>query len=129
MNPRDSKSFILEDVRLHRIMRRAVTFGDIVPPDVTKNDGKERGQYFIGMSADAMGTTEFLLKQWANDGNSMNLGEEKDPMLGVQKDGLFTKPDDPLIKRYHGLQTYNIMKGGEYCFIPSLSALKWISEL
>ena len=130
MNPRDSKSFVLEDERLHRIIRKSVTFGDIVPPEVTKNDGKERGQYFIGISADAMGTLEFLQKQWANDGNSQNLGTEKDPMIGVQdEDALFSAPGEPLIKRYRGLQTYNIVKGGEYCFIPSISALKWISEL
>lgn len=130
MNPRDSKTFVLEDERLHRIIRRSVTFGDIVPPDVTKDDGKERGQYFMGISANAMGTLEFLQKQWANDGNSQNLGTEKDPMIGVQdKEGRFTMPADPLVKRYRGLQTFNIVKGGEYCFIPSLSALKWISEL
>ena len=130
MNPRDSKSFVLEDERLHRIIRKSVTFGDIVPPEVTKNDGKERGQYFIGISADAMGTLEFLQKQWANDGNAQNLGTEKDPMIGVQdEDALFSVPGEPLIKRYRGLQTYNIVKGGEYCFIPSISALKWISEL
>ena len=130
MNPRDSKTFVLEDERLHRIIRRSVTFGDIVPLEVTKDDGKERGQYFMGISANAMGTLEFLLKQWANDGNSQNLGTEKDPLIGVQdKDGLFTVPADPLVKRYRGLSTFNIMKGGEYCFIPSLSALKWISEL
>ncbi|MGE8429992.1 MAG: Dyp-type peroxidase [Sphingobacterium sp.] len=129
MNPRDSKSFIMEDGRLHRIIRRAVSFGDIVPPEVTVNDGKERGQFFIGISADAMGTLEFLQKQWANNGNSVNLGDEKDPMIGVQRNGVFTCPADPLVKRYHNLQTFNIVKGGEYCFIPSLSALKWISEL
>ncbi|GAB4053094.1 Dyp-type peroxidase [Spirosoma litoris] len=130
MNPRDSKTFVLEDERLHRIIRRSVTFGDIVPPDVTKDDKKERGLYFMGISANAMGTLEFLQKQWANDGNSQNLGTEKDPMIGVQdKEGLFTMPADPLVKRYRGLQTFNIVKGGEYCFIPSISALKWISEL
>ncbi len=129
MNPRDSKNFVMEDVRLHRIIRKSVTFGDIVPPEVTKNDGKERGQYFLAISADAMGTMEFLQGQWVNDGNSQNLGTETDPLISVQKDGLFTVPADPMVKRYHNLQTYNIVKGGEYCFIPSLSALKWISEL
>lgn len=129
MNPRDTRGVILEDVRLHRIIRKSVTFGDIVPPDVTKDDGKERGQYFIGISANAMGTLEFLQKQWANDGNSQNLGEEKDPMIGVQEDGLFSQPGEPIVQRYRGLQTFNIVKGGEYCFLPSLSALKWMSEL
>ncbi len=129
MNPRDARNSVLQDIRLHRIIRKSVSFGDIVPPEITENDGKERGQFFMGISADAMGTLEFLLKQWANDGNFISLGEEKDPMIGVQQEGLFTKPSDPMVDRYHGLQTYNIMKGGDYCFLPSLTALKWISEL
>ncbi|MGB3150526.1 MAG: Dyp-type peroxidase [Maribacter sp.] len=129
MNPRDARSSVLQDVRLHRIIRKSVSFGDIVTPDVTKDDGKERGQFFIGISADAMGTLEFLLKQWANDSNFISLGEERDPLIGVQEDGLFTKPAEPIVKRYHKLRTFNIMKGGEYCFLPSITAIKWISDL
>jgi hypothetical protein len=26
------------------------------------------------------------------------------------------------------VQTFNVMKGGEYLFMPSLSALKWLAE-
>ena len=35
MNPHDSKDFILSDVRIHRIVRRSVGFGEVLPPDVT----------------------------------------------------------------------------------------------
>ena len=135
MNPRDSKDFILSDVRIHRIVRRSVGFGEVLPPDVTEDDGKERGLFFIGINAHAMETVEFLQSQWINDGNFMSLGEEKDPMLGVHhgdKDDAadtFTVPADPIRQRYHGIETFNTLYGGEYLFIPSLSALKWISEL
>ncbi|MES1964297.1 peroxidase [Psychrobacter sp. AH5] len=140
MNPRDSKDFILSDVRIHRIVRRSVGFGEVLPPDVTEDDGKQRGLFFIGINAHAMETVEFLQSQWINDGNFMSLGEEKDPMLGlhnVKKNGgdkdsdadKFTVPADPIRKRYHGIETFNTLYGGEYLFIPSLSALKWISEL
>lgn len=135
MNPRDSKDFILSDVRIHRIVRRSVGFGEVLPADVTKDDGKERGLFFIGINAHAMETVEFLQSQWINDGNFMSLGEEKDPMLGVHhgdKDAAadtFTVPADPIRQRYHGIETFNTLYGGEYLFIPSLSALKWISEL
>lgn len=135
MNPRDSKDFILSDVRIHRIVRRSVGFGNVLAPDVTEDDGKERGLFFIGINAHAMETVEFLQSQWINDGNFMSLGEEKDPVLGLHqgdKDSAadkFTVPADPIRKRYHGIETFNILYGGEYLFIPSLSALKWISEL
>ena len=135
MNPRDSKDFILSDVRIHRIIRRSVGFGDVLPPDVTKDDGKQRGLFFIGINAHAMETVEFLQSQWINDGNFMSLGDERDPVLGLHegdKDNAadtFTVPADPIRKRYHGIETFNTLYGGEYLFIPSLSALKWISEL
>lgn len=135
MNPRDSKGFILSDVRIHRIVRRSVGFGSLLAPDVLEDDGKERGLFFIGINAHAMETVEFLQSQWINDGNFMSLGEERDPVLGLHhgdKDSdadTFTVPADPIRKRYHGIETFNTLKGGEYLFIPSLSALKWISEL
>ena len=135
MNPRKTKDFILADVRLHRIIRRSVSYGDIVPPNVTEDDGKERGLFFIGINAHAMDTLEFLQGQWVNDGNFMNLGEERDPLLGVHHgdkndDGdTFTEPADPIRKRHTGIFQFNTVQGGEYLFIPSLSALKWISEL
>lgn len=135
MNPRDSKDFILSDVRIHRIIRRSVGFGEVLPPEVTQDDGKQRGLFFIGINAHAMETVEFLQSQWINDGNFMSLGEEKDPMVGLHhgdKDSdadKFTVPADPIRKRYHGIETFNTLYGGEYLFIPSLSALKWISEL
>ena len=130
LNPRDSKDFILADVRLHRIIRKPLAFGSIVPPEIIEDDGQERGQFFVGISAKAMDTLEFLQGQWINDGNFANLGEEKDPMVGLNEgEGVFTVPQEPLRKRYHGLQTFNTLEGGEYCFIPSISALKWISDL
>lgn len=135
MNPRDSKDFILSDVNIHRIIRRSVGFGEVLPPDVTEDDGKERGLFFIGINAHAMETVEFLQSQWINDGNFMSLGEEKDPMLGLHNGDKesdadkFTVPTDPIRKRYHGIETFNTLYGGEYLFIPSLSALKWMSQL
>lgn len=135
MNPRNTKDFILSDVRLHRIIRRSVSYGDIVPPHVTKDDGKPRGLIFIGINAHAMDTLEFLQSQWINDGNFMNLGEERDPLLGVHEGNdhaeadVFSVPAEPIRQRHTGILQFNTLQGGEYLFIPSLSALKWISEL
>ena len=82
-----------------------------------------------------MNTLEFLQSQWINDGNFMNLGEERDPLLGVHngdneaESDTFTEPSDPIRKRHKGILQFNTLQGGEYLFIPSISALKWISEL
>ena len=55
---------------------------------------------------------------------------EKDPLVG-SNDGsaTFTIPRSPVRRRLHGLQRFTVTRGGEYCFVPSLSALRWLSEL
>jgi hypothetical protein len=32
-------------------------------------------------------------------------------------------------RRVHGIDTFNVLRGGEYVFMPSLSALRWIGRL
>ncbi|WP_225827069.1 hypothetical protein [Streptomyces naphthomycinicus] len=60
----------------------------------------------------------------------MDLGDERDPNVGLQEDGAtFTIPQHPVRRRIHGIQTFNVPGGGEYFFMPSLSALRWIGDL
>jgi deferrochelatase/peroxidase EfeB len=55
--------------------------------------------------------------------------------LGVSEDSLqedgatFTIPQEPVRRRIHGVETFNVLRGGEYFFLPSLSALRWIGNL
>jgi hypothetical protein len=43
-----------------------------------------------------MATMEFLQSEWINNGNFMNLGDERDPNVGLQEDGAtFTIPQHP----------------------------------
>ena len=68
---------------------------------------------------------EFLQQEWINNGNFMGLGDERDPNVGLQEDGAtFTIPQQPVRRRIHGIQTFNVLRGGEYFFMPSLSALE-----
>ena len=49
---------------------------------------------------------------------------------GLQEEGAtFTIPKAPVRRRIHGIQTFNVLRGGEYMFMPSLSALKWLADL
>ena len=132
MNPRDTKLTRLTDVNLHRVIRRGTTYG----PPYDKNalseadDQVARGAYFLFISAKAMATIEFLQQEWINDGNFMGIGNERDPIIGLQgSDSTFTIPKDPVRHRVHGIETFNVLRGGEYFFMPSLSALKWLGEL
>jgi hypothetical protein len=77
-----------------------------------------------------MPTMEFLQQEWINNGNFMSLGDERDPNVGLQEDGAtFTIPAEPVRRRIHGIPTFNVLRGGEYFFMPSLSALRWIGDL
>ena len=77
-----------------------------------------------------MATLEFLQQEWINNGNFMRLGDERDPNIGLQQDGAtFTIPREPVRRRIHGIQTFNVLRGGEYFFMPSVSALKWLGDL
>src|SRR5215467_2319072 len=132
MNPRDTELARLTDVNIHRIIRRGTTYGAPYDPNVLSDEDDEvpRGAYFLFISAKAMATIEFLQQEWINDGNFMGLGSERDPIIGLQnEDATFTIPKEPVRRRVHGIETFNVLRGGEYFFMPSLSALKWIAEL
>jgi Dyp-type peroxidase family len=132
MNPRDTEMALLADVNLHRLIRRSTTYGAPYDPDATSahDDKVPRGLHFLFLSAKAMATMEFLQEEWINSGNFMNLGDERDPNVGLQEEGAtFTIPRDPVRRRIHDIHTFNVLRGGEYFFMPSLSALSWIGNL
>jgi len=131
MNPRDTELARLTDVNIHRIIRRGTTFGVPYDPNVLSDDDNvQRGAYFLFISAKAMATIEFLQQEWINDGNFIGVGDERDPIVGLQEEGAtFTIPREPVRHRVHGIETFNVLRGGEYFFMPSLTALKWLGEL
>jgi Dyp-type peroxidase family len=132
MNPRDTKLTRLTDVNIHRLIRRGATYG--APYDANAlseaDDEVPRGAIFLFISAKAMATIEFLQQEWVNDGNFIGIGNERDPIIGRQdEDAVFTIPREPVRRRVHGIETFNVLRGGEYFFMPSLSALRWLGEL
>jgi Dyp-type peroxidase family len=132
MNPRDTQLTRLTDVNIHRVIRRGTTYGPPYDPNDFSElaDTTPRGAIFLLLSAKAMATLEFLQKEWINDGNFIGAGDERDPIIGLQEEGAtFTIPRKPARRRIHGIQTFNVLKGGEYFFMPSLSALNWLANL
>jgi len=132
MNPRDTHLSRLTDVNIHRLIRRGTTYGEPYDPNALseEDDKVPRGAYFLFISAKAMATIEFLQQEWINDGNFIGVGGEHDPIIGLQDEGAtFTIPREPVRRRLHGIETFNVLRGGEYFFMPSLSALRWLAEL
>lgn len=131
MNPRDTKLTRLTDVKIHRLIRRGTTYGPPYDPNALSeaDDEVARGAIFLFISAKAMATIEFLQQEWINDGNFIGIGDERDPIIGLQEEGAhFTIPKDPVRRLVRGIQTFNVMRGGEYFFMPSISALNWLAN-
>jgi Dyp-type peroxidase family len=127
-NPRDSS--IAGYARIHRMIRRGTAYGPLLPEGVLEDDGADRGLMFAFVGAHIGRQFEFVQSQWINDGVFFGAGEDKDPIMGSSdNNGTFTIPRKPVRRKLHGIPNFVITRGGEYCFMPGLSALRWLSNL
>ncbi len=120
----------------HRLIRRGMPYGPTYDPK-QPYDGIERGLlgYFINSSIENQ--YEFVLGHWVNDSEfagAVRLNpKSKDPMVGTQDpaESIFVIPQtngEPPIK-VTGFSTFVTTKAAAYCFLPSITAIKFISNL
>ena len=127
-NPRDAS--IAGVVRIHRMIRRGTAYGPLLPEGVVDDDGADRGIIFAFVGAHIGRQFEFVQSQWINDGIFFGAGKDKDPVVGSNGDGGdFTVPRKPVRRRIQGIPNFVVTRGGEYCFMPGLRALRWLSDL
>lgn len=127
-NPRDAS--VAGAPRLHRMIRRGTVYGPPLPKGVLKDDAVDRGIMFAFIGAHIKRQFEFVQSEWMNDGVFIGSPTEKDPVTGANDGtGVFTQPRRPVRRRLQGLPRFVITRGGEYCFMPSLSALRWLGDL
>jgi Dyp-type peroxidase family len=118
------------DVRLHRMIRRGTSYGPMLPDGVLEDDGVDRGIIFVFAGAHLKRQFEFVKTQWLNDGIFIGAPLESDPLVGPHHDpSSFTIPQRPIRRRLQDLPPFVVTRGGEYCFAPSLSALRWLAEI
>jgi deferrochelatase/peroxidase EfeB len=120
----------------HRLIRRGLPYGPAY--DHTQPyDGLERGLLGYFINSNIENQYEFVLSEWVNDAafaGSVRLNPKaKDPMIGVQnpEESIFVIPQAngaPPIK-VTGLSTFVTTKAAAYCFLPSITALKFIAGL
>jgi len=127
MNPRDS--FIIGLPRLHRMIRRGTNYGPPLPPGVQEDDGIDRGLLFAFVGAHLDRQFEFIQREWANDGKFIGAPAEKDPLVSTSDGREFTIPKQPIRLHLKGLPAFVVNRGGEYCFMPGLRALRWLADL
>ena len=96
------------------------------PKDRHEDDGAERGLLFICLNADIARQFEFVQQTWILNKNFATLYDETDPLVGPK--GRFTIGEQPL-RRIVEVETFIQSAGGEYFFLPSLPALKYLASL
>jgi hypothetical protein len=102
----------------------------MLPESVMEDDGVDRGIIFVGIAANLERQFEFLKTEWVSQGLFFGAPDEKDPLVGPNNgNDMFTIPQRPIRRRLTDVPAFVVNRGGEYCFIPSLSALRWLSEL
>jgi Dyp-type peroxidase family len=127
-NPRDAK--IAGVARIHRMIRRGTAYGPLLPEGVSEDDGADRGIIFAFVGAHIGRQFEFVQSQWINDGVFFGADQDKDPLAGAMgSNESFTIPRKPVRKRLHGIPRFVVTRGGEYCFMPGIKALKWLADL
>ncbi|PCJ22262.1 MAG: peroxidase [Gammaproteobacteria bacterium] len=119
-----------------RIARRGLPYGEVKDP--TKNNGNH-GIIFMAINASIERQFEFVQQQWINYSNDFKLGNDKDPIVGNHEidqegacQGKMTLEGDRNQNRppffCSAMPRFVETRGGEYFFIPSLTALKMIAE-
>lgn len=128
-NPRDAS--VAGVVRLHRMIRRGTVYGPPLPDGVLDDDGVDRGLMFAFIGTHLDRQFEFVQAEWMNGGEFLGLSKEmKDPIAGDSHGaGAHSIPTRPIARRLKGIPQFVVTRGGEYAFMPSLSALRWIAAL
>ena len=119
----------------HRLIRRGMPYGPVYDPS-QPNDGIERGLlgYFINSSIENQ--YEFVLGHWANDSEFAGAvrlhPKSRDPMIGTQDpaEGIFVIPQvNGAAIKITGFSSFTTTKAAAYCFLPSITAIKFIANL
>jgi deferrochelatase/peroxidase EfeB len=115
----------------HRIVRRGIPYGPPYDP-ARRRDGQARGLLGLFIGASLADQFEFLMTEWLNDGTfAPGLGRARDPLCGAPgpEAGTFSipLPGGPIV--LDGLSRFVTTRGGAYCFLPSLTALRYLAGL
>ncbi len=125
-NPRSSEVLGGMGNRL-RLIRRGMPYG---PPHV-RGDGQSRGMLGLFLCVSLKHQFEFIMRHWVNDGlfaRGLPPGD-KDPMTGSLNPGdtfSYRAGDDTVTV---GLSRFVTTRAAAYLFFPSITGLRYISQL
>ncbi|WP_212822934.1 Dyp-type peroxidase [Catellatospora sp. TT07R-123] len=127
-NPRDGA--VAGEVRLHRMIRRGTAYGPPLAEGAVEDDGVDRGLMFAFVGAHPGRQFEFAQTQWLNDGVFFGSASARDP-IAATGDGPdeYVIPRRPVRRKLVDLPRFVTTRGGEYAFLPGISALRWLGGL
>jgi Dyp-type peroxidase family len=132
VHPRDAFGFNGRLIDRRRITRRGLPYGRFAAEGEPVSDSDERGIIFMALNANFARQFEFVQQQWVQYGNDARLGNDKDMLMGqhgghgryaIQGDTSSTNP--PFLCT--NLPDFVALRGGDYFFIPSITALGMIA--
>jgi Dyp-type peroxidase family len=116
---------------LHRVIRRGIPYGPVYDPK-NPNDGIERGLLGMFICVSLKDQFEFLMSEWVN-GDSFGLLGDRDPLAGNNDSGprrlRIPVADRPKPLVLNGLTRFLTTRGSAYCFLPSLTALRYLASV
>ena len=115
-----------------RILRRGLPYGD---NSTVRSDAGEQGVIMMMLNADIGRQYEFIQQQWVNCGNDFREGNDKEVLLGnhnVQNPtrvihGVDPRGDAPP-RFVNNIPRLVETRGGDYFFVPSLTAMRLIAR-
>jgi Dyp-type peroxidase family len=131
-NPRDAFGFNGKLINRRRITRRGLPYGPYTPEDQPVRDSDEHGIIFMALNASLFRQFEFVQQQWIEYGNDARQGNDKDMLIGNHEGrGKFViqGTEDPGNPPFicGGLPNFVELRGGDYFFVPSMTALRLIA--
>ena len=130
--PRDALGFGAIVAR-RRLIRRGIPYGEPLAEGQFEDDGQPRGIMFLVYNASIERQFEFVQQQWMNAGDEFEQGNLADPVVGsgqghsrmmIAGDARDGRP--PFL--CHGMPQFVSTKGGEYFFVPGLTALRLMAS-
>jgi deferrochelatase/peroxidase EfeB len=120
----------------HRLIRRGMPYGPVYDP-TQPYDGIERGLLGYFINSNIENQYEFVLNQWVNESDFAGAvrlhPKSKDPLIGTQDpaESIFVipRPNGAPPIRITGLSSFITTQAAAYCFLPSITAIKFIAGL
>lgn len=123
LNPRDTAP----NMNRRRMIRRGATYGPALP-EGAPDDGADRGIAAFIICASLIRQFEFAQNVWVNDRTFHELGNEHDPICGMQDGTMdFKIPKRPIRRVLKGLPAFTTLRGGAYFFLPGINAMRYLA--